>query len=473
MHLPTNIPNLHDPIITMSEKSPKTNQSPTPKKHLDITVSKSTNQATCRLNKDSVLLWRRILLRRYYLEIGSDSTIPVNWVDSDEKRNVIEIHDERVPFEWKIPHKDLFKSSIQLTINKKKLVLTLFYTTWTCSVQGQLSSLWVKHEFPKFKEVTESIIRTKGDNNDIDKQIEDVEMHREFFYRDSHIKINNITESTKSHAENTNEKKGSSGESEKEEKRDKEVHDKVVIEKDSPDMNIKYQQLEKKVEAQELELKQLKEVFHRLETAFVEREDKINNFIDKTKEKLCEIDSVKQKKVEIDTLLKEKTSSINKSLDEKFSEINTLLEEKARNIDSAINEKASEVARSLKDNKKELDQIIQEKRADIEKSMREINIPNANDKQTEHKDREELKESINEVKEICSSIKLATGATFQTLKRITEVNKQCSEIQSLINSKSNDETQQGDSEQPRPERKQNDIKIDTKKNSGEKNPDTY
>ena len=105
-------------------------------------------QITFKLNTQSVLLWRRTFLLRYFLNLGEYHNTDVKWTDYDTKNHRLELNDEQAPFKWSIPHGSLYKSVTQITVEGKKLItITLFYTTENCLVQGNVTQDWVKSEF--------------------------------------------------------------------------------------------------------------------------------------------------------------------------------------------------------------------------------------------------------------------------------------------------------------------------------------
>lgn len=101
----------------------------------------------------SVLAWRRILFVRYYCDIGRRDNFKVNWADyalRNEKLTVIDVADsERHPLRLdKLPHKDLFKTLVQIHMSSQKLVtITLFYSTRKVLIQGHFCQDWIDSEF--------------------------------------------------------------------------------------------------------------------------------------------------------------------------------------------------------------------------------------------------------------------------------------------------------------------------------------
>ena len=62
----------------------------------------------------------------------------IDWEDSDKKKTVLFLKDEKSYVE-KLPHSDLFKTTVKINFNSVKVItITLFYTTQTCLVQGNI-----------------------------------------------------------------------------------------------------------------------------------------------------------------------------------------------------------------------------------------------------------------------------------------------------------------------------------------------
>ncbi|VDI66228.1 Hypothetical predicted protein [Mytilus galloprovincialis] len=268
-----------------------------PHKDGHINFSKSSNQASFKLNKDSVLVWRRALLTRYFIDLGNETKADVKWTDHDEKARVVTINDEKRTFEWKIPQKELFKSVANVTINKKKkIVITLFYTTNTALVQGQLTAEWVKFEFPRIKKVVDNLVCTKGDKSvNVVKEIKNIEMDDNFFQREFVEKENNKVEeeSTVKEVNITNSNHIQQSQINSLNKTNDDLIQEPEVGKTSTCINIDGQDntsnkddgkdensLEgvlKKMELQENEIKTLKSAFHKLENEHIVRDEKINN----------------------------------------------------------------------------------------------------------------------------------------------------------------------------------------------------
>ncbi|VDI11019.1 Hypothetical predicted protein [Mytilus galloprovincialis] len=76
-------------------------------------------------------------------------------------------------FTNKQPHKDLFKSTVSVSVGKQKqFVVTLFYTAKTGMVQGQTSYTLLQSDFKSINEVINTIIelqKKENNNYDVDK----------------------------------------------------------------------------------------------------------------------------------------------------------------------------------------------------------------------------------------------------------------------------------------------------------------
>lgn len=106
------------------------------------------SQATFKLNKDTILLWRRALLIRYFKLLGDDPNYEVKWKDFYIKSKSITIYDEQKPFPWNLPTDLLYKPAVEISLNNKKLlVVTLFYTTTNAVIQGKTIDTWLENEY--------------------------------------------------------------------------------------------------------------------------------------------------------------------------------------------------------------------------------------------------------------------------------------------------------------------------------------
>ena len=75
------------------------------------------NQHTIKLDKYSVLVWRRVVLMRYIKILGDESNTNVKCKDFDNKSRVMTVSDEKKTFVWRLPEKDLMKSTTDITID--------------------------------------------------------------------------------------------------------------------------------------------------------------------------------------------------------------------------------------------------------------------------------------------------------------------------------------------------------------------
>lgn len=145
--------------------------SPHPKESHVIETKIDPKQVTFNLSSNSVLIWRRLLLLRYYIGLGSHDLCHVKWVDYDKKNRIIVLNDEEEKQCPKSLNPNLFKSMTQIFVNDQKLLtFTVYYTTLTCLVQGNITQSWVKKEFEVIKTQVESMLihNTANDNIDIE-----------------------------------------------------------------------------------------------------------------------------------------------------------------------------------------------------------------------------------------------------------------------------------------------------------------
>ena len=77
----------------------------------DIQQTNDIKQVTFDLTKRSTLFWRRILLIRYYVEVGKLSDMSVICADYDKKSRLLTLNDETKSFSEIIPDVNLFKKT--------------------------------------------------------------------------------------------------------------------------------------------------------------------------------------------------------------------------------------------------------------------------------------------------------------------------------------------------------------------------
>lgn len=145
-------------------------------------TTKGNDQSTFKLDKHSIIVWRRILLVRYFQILGEAENVNIQWKDFDSKSRLIIINDESKKFEWQLPE-SLAKSLINISINRTKLcTITLFYTTFTALVQGKNSDLWFQREYKTLADLASKIVKSKGDNSDlkVDSLIKQIDSPQRF-----------------------------------------------------------------------------------------------------------------------------------------------------------------------------------------------------------------------------------------------------------------------------------------------------
>lgn len=93
------------------------------------------------------MLWGRLLLLKYSIQLGESDDINVNWTDYDIKCKKIVLNDESEEFQPVVP-KGLYKSVTQIFVKGNTYItITIFYTTFNCLVQGNVTQSWVETEF--------------------------------------------------------------------------------------------------------------------------------------------------------------------------------------------------------------------------------------------------------------------------------------------------------------------------------------
>ena len=96
------------------------------------------------------LLWRSLLLQRYYNDLGSSDKLDVVWGDfNDKSRPILISNEDPKQLMNKIGRKTLFKTIIQINLidSTKLMTITMYYTTDTIMIQGHASQTWVTKEY--------------------------------------------------------------------------------------------------------------------------------------------------------------------------------------------------------------------------------------------------------------------------------------------------------------------------------------
>lgn len=110
------------------------------------------------------MLWRRLLLLRYFIKLGESDDINVNWTDYVIKCKKIVLNDEREEFQTVVP-KGLYKSGTQIFVKGKKYItIRIFYTTFNCLVHGNVTQSWVEPEFKLLNQKVQEFTK-KGEGN--------------------------------------------------------------------------------------------------------------------------------------------------------------------------------------------------------------------------------------------------------------------------------------------------------------------
>ncbi|CAG2221443.1 unnamed protein product [Mytilus edulis] len=295
-------------MASNSPEAPRSSKSPIHQ------IVRGKSQATFKLNKDTLLLWRRALLIRYFKILGDDPNYDVKWKDFDIKSKSININDEQKPFQWKSPTDLLYKSAVEISFNNKKLlVVTLFYTTTNAMIQGKTIDTWLENEYKEIWLVIDNLVsqRTKGDNPNVDELFAKVTLYEPF--KDEEQNNSSISMQSDEQDEETSYSKTVSENLEKDKKTSETMSDKEQINVQARD------------ESKEKEISDIKQVLHSIERKLIENDSKTNEVL-----KVCN------------------------EMNEKFSEITKLksdvekLEKVVQNLNTNINsETMSTVARQL------------------------------------------------------------------------------------------------------------------------------
>lgn len=294
--------------------------SPQKLKEGEITHGKNSNQATFKLNENSILLWRRVLLIRYYQILGGESNVDVKWCDFDAKQNVITCSDEKKTFEWKLPHKNLYKSVLHANAKKKKkFVITLFYTTNTAQIQGQMVSEWLEQEFPLINKTVNELLESKGDKTvKVDKVIENIKFISEMLYSEplDHTEKSG-NRATKDNVLNDSEKKIETDNDTGKTEENGATSDNVINkpEKQMTDNDCRDTE----------EIDKIKTAIHTLEGKQLEKDEKIDKIIgmhtsllEKISTLTTKVGTMQKEIIEIKDALKFKNEIFNKNLDSKI-----------------------------------------------------------------------------------------------------------------------------------------------------------
>ena len=70
----------------------------------EIHETRDNKQITFDLSKQTILYWRRALLIRYFINLGKNDNVNIEWLDFDKKSSPLHLKEEKFPFEEKLPH---------------------------------------------------------------------------------------------------------------------------------------------------------------------------------------------------------------------------------------------------------------------------------------------------------------------------------------------------------------------------------
>lgn len=131
-----------------------------------IHLKTDPKQITFLVPKPSIPVWRRFFLLRYFLKLGEEESVTVNWTDYDLKSKKLDLNDEKMPYSPTLPT-GLFKSVTQIFLENKKLItITFYYTTTKVLIQGNVTQCWVQTEFDMMHKTVNHILKTNIDNPD-------------------------------------------------------------------------------------------------------------------------------------------------------------------------------------------------------------------------------------------------------------------------------------------------------------------
>ena len=185
-----------------------------------------------------------------------------------------------------------------------------------------------------------------------------------------------------------------------------------------------------KLETQATEIKTLKSAFHQLESANIERDEKINNMMQVCEKILNKIHDIEQVKQDVDKMNK---------IIEKFS---TMIEQKFKEnqCDKDISEKLFKELQKVNIQGNEIQENIRhvkQKTSEIEVKLKEFETktgPQINEVHQIIKSSgiKEFEGTINEVKKQVTDLKTATSANFKILERVQEVNLKCAGLRNIV-----------------------------------------
>lgn len=339
-----------------------------------VSPAKGNNQFTYKLDKTSVLVWRRALLVRYFNVLGKEENCNIAWKDFDTKNRVIVLSDEKRPFEWRQPASNLFKTTVELTINRERLcVISIFYSKFTLLVQGKNCGKWVDNEHTILSELVSNIIKNRGSYSslEIDRKIKKLRFHPEIYDHDDSFNDTDLSESilmqTVAQAESSiNENPGSppldtssskiqnakSKSLKSNEKKDNDINKAV-----KSDTNIKLEQV---IVDMLSEMKSVKEALHNVELKVVEKNKIIYETRDMCQSLLEKCDKIPEIQKEVtkirDIVTKMSQTDNSKEVIQKSKIIETEVRNNSKQL-TEVENIAKEVKSGVTELKHELDLI--------------------------------------------------------------------------------------------------------------------
>lgn len=314
----------------------------------------ATKQTSFNCDIDAFLLWRRVFLIRYYKTLGENDHADITWQDFNKQMSVLSIDDDQVKFERKLPHKDLFKTVVEIKVNKQKFfVINLYYTTKKCHIQGSKTQEWLNQENEILTKFVHSYKqRAKGDYSNLDNDITGLEMPEMFLAPEDLDKSETFPKQNKETSEESNNDKTK-------QKNETNQKDNKVIVEENDDKNETKTQCDCKHE-----ISALKEALHRIEQLLLEKGEKEQQILLKTES--------------IEKQIHEKTENVVQQFQQKTEKIERKIEEikqLAENHEGDhgdIKQTVNEIRLNAKEDKNEILKVQNECLSKITKEVKSV-----------------------------------------------------------------------------------------------------
>lgn len=330
--------------------------------HHDVHIQPTNDdkQITFDLDKKSVWYWRRVLLLRYYCELGKNTDVTVQWNDFDKSNNALTLNDEEAPFTEKSPSAALNRTRVQICQSNKKIItITIYYPTKKCLVQGNSCQSWVEKEFNKIKKCVDMCLKGNNPKQAIDNQVKH--------------KMNSVTLPTVLEPQNTRDSIENSQTTPKEVLNDSQTYQKVLDESFDSSFNTS--------------IENKKGGKNKKGTASIRKPSQVNKETDSEKEINPEFKPFEQKIID----------SIN-SLEGKFIECHNEYSMKVEYLNSTV-QKWEEKFNELKKHNQELENTVINDIKGIHKKLEEIEtkIQCAQDKNSSEAATKDIKRKLDQI----------------------------------------------------------------------------